>query len=223
MLVLSTIWDDIRANWKTMALHGLIFALIFQVIMMIALIVRFQDIPNYVTFYDWFGSAAHIIQSTPSWRDAVQIIWEEWLIEIGYMNYDYGMGISEWSLNVVPSRLLVLFLLGAIVSLCLALVRRDSCDTGTSTTMRATTGLGALLVAMTNATMSWVVCCATPSWVVGLAMLGLGVSTSLALETMGPVLMTMGFGTLSILVVVLAARKAYPPKLQEPKGAPADA
>ena len=39
MIVLSTIWDDIRANWKTMALHGLIFALIFQVIMMIALIV----------------------------------------------------------------------------------------------------------------------------------------------------------------------------------------
>ena len=111
MTVLSTIWDDIRANWKTTVLHGVIFALVFQVMMMIALIVRFQDLPNYVTFYDWFGSAAHIIQSTPSWRDAIQIIWEEWLIEIGYMNYDYGMGISEWSLNVIPSRLVVLFLL----------------------------------------------------------------------------------------------------------------
>lgn len=221
MLVLSTIWDDIRANWKTMALHGLLFALVFQVFMLIALIVRFQDLPNYVTFYDWFGSAAWIIQSTPSWRDVLPIIWEEWLIEIGYMNYDYGMGISEWSLNVVPSRLLVLFILGAMVSLCLALVRRDSCDSGTSTTMRATTGLGALLVAMTNATMSWVVCCATPSWVVGLAMLGLGVSTSLALETMGPVLTSLGFGTLSILVVVLAWRKTRP--APEPKGAPADA
>ncbi|MBM7067191.1 hypothetical protein [Actibacterium sp. 188UL27-1] len=39
-------------------------------------------------------------------------IWEEWLIEIGRMNYDYGTGISEWSLNVVPARLLVLAILG---------------------------------------------------------------------------------------------------------------
>ncbi len=221
--VASTIWTDIQANWKTMVLHGLIFALLFQFLMLIALIVRFQDLPNYVAFYDWFGSAVHIIQSTPSWRDAVQIIWEEWLIEIGFMNYDYGMGISEWSLNVVPSRLVMLFILGATVSLCLALVRRDGCDVGTSNTMRATTGLGALLVAMTNATMSWVVCCATPSWVVGLAMLGLGVSTSLALETMGPLLTGLGFGTLAFIIVVLAARKAYPTKELDPKGAPADA
>lgn len=221
MMVLSKIWDDIRANWKTMVLHGLIFALVFQVLMMIALIVRFQDLPNYVTFYDWFGSAVHIIQSTPSWRDAFQIIWEEWLIEIGYMNYDYGMGISEWSLNVVPSRLVVLFILGAMVSLCLALVRHDTCDAGTSTTMRATTGLGAFLVAMTNATMSWVVCCATPTWVVGLAMLGLGVSTSLALETMGPALSAAGFGLLALLIVALAWRRSR--RVPEAKGVSAHA
>ena len=221
MRILSTIWMDVRANWKSMALHGLVLAFLFQVIMMIALIVRFQDLPNYVTFYDWIGNVAWIIQSTPSWSDMAPIIWEEWLIEIGYMNYDYGSGISEWSLNVVPSRLFVLFILGAMVSLCLALVRRDSCEAGASTTLRATTGLGALLVAMTNATMSWVVCCATPSWVVGLAMLGLGVSTSLALETMGPVLTYAGFGTLIALVFFLAWRKSRP--APELKGASVNA
>ena len=52
------------------------------------------------------------------------------------------------------------------------------------------------------------VCCATPSWVVGLAMLGLGVSTSLALETMGPILSGLGFGTLTLTIVFLAWRKA---------------
>ena len=217
----STLWTDIRRNWKTMALHGLVFALAFQVFMMIALIVRFQAFPNYVTFYDWIGSVSWIIQSTPSWSDVLPIVWEEWLIEIGRMNYDYGTGISEWSLNVVPSRLLVLFVLGATVSLCLALVKRVSCEAGTSNTLRATTGLGAVLVAMTNATMSWVVCCATPSWVVGLAMLGLGVSTSLALETMGPVLTYAGFGTLFALLLFLAWRKSRP--APEPKGAPANA
>ncbi len=216
MAVLSTLWADIRATWKTMVLHGLIFAVLFQVFMMIALIVRFQAFPNYVTFYNWIGNVAWIIESTPSWSDMVPIIWEEWLIEIGKMNYDYGTGISEWSLNVVPSRLIVLFILGAMVSLCLALLRSDTCTTAPSTTLRATTGLGAVLVAMTNATMSWVVCCATPSWVVGLAMLGLGVSTSLALETMGPILTWSGFGLLFALFFYLAWRKSRPSL--EPKG-----
>ena len=188
--------------------------------MMLALLLRFQALPNYVTFYDWIGNVAWIIQSTPSWRDMLPIIAEEWLIEIGRMNYDYGAGISEWSLNVVPSRLLVLFGLGAMVSLAMSLMRKDTCGPGSRTTLRAAGGLGAVLVAMTNATMSWVVCCATPSWVVGLAMLGLGVSTSLALETMGPLLTYTGFGLLSALIAVLAWRKANP---RVPKGVPSHA
>ena len=206
--MVAVLRDEIRANWKRMLLTGILFALLFQVLMMAALIVRFQAFPNYVTGYDWIGNVVWIIQSTPSWRDSVGIIWEEWLIEIGYMNYDFGTGISEWSLNVIPSRVLVLTVLGALISLCLGLLRRDSCAAGTSTTLRATTGLGTLLVAMTNATMSWVVCCATPSWVVGLAMLGLGVSTSLALETLGPVLSGTGFGLLFALILFLAWRKS---------------
>lgn len=221
MATLSTLWAEIRGNWRQMLLHGLIFAVLFQVVMMAALLLRFQALPNYVTLYDWIGNVAWIIQSTPSWSDILPIVWEEWLIEIGRMNYDYGTGISEWSLNVVPSRLLVLAVLGAMVSLCLALMRRDACSPGQSATLRASTGLGALLVAMTNATMSWVVCCATPSWVVGLAMLGLGVSTSLALESMGPVLTWSGFGILSAMVLFLAWRKSRP--APEMKGVLADA
>ena len=188
MQVLATLAGTIRNEWHRILVFGFGFALVFQVVMMIALIVRFQALPNYVTFYDWFGNAAHIIRSTPSRSDVWPIIWEEWLIEIGFMNYDFGTGISEWSLNVVPSRLVVLTILGAMIALCLSLLRQENCSTRTTTTLRATTGLGATLVAMTAGTMSWVVCCATPSWVVGLAMLGLGVSTSLALETMGPLL-----------------------------------
>ena len=221
MATLTTLWSDLRSNWKMMVLYGVLFALVFQVFMMVALMVRFQAFPNYVTFYDWVGNVSWIIQSTPSWSDWLPIIWEEWLIEIGYMNYDYGMGLSEWSLNVVPSRLIVMFVLGAMVALCLALVRRDTCQAGTSTTLRATTGIGAILVAMTNATMSWVVCCATPTWVVGLAMLGLGVSTSLALETMGPILSGTGFGLLVALILFLAWRKSRPDP--EPTGEPINA
>lgn len=197
--------DTARFNWRTLMLWGLGFAVLSQVLMMIALIVRFQAIPNYVTFYDWIGNAAWIIKSTPSWGDMAPIIAEEWLIEIGFMNYDYGNGISEWSLNVVPSRLVVMFGLGALVGLCLTLSR--SCAVEAKPGLTAATGVGTVLVAMTNATMSWVVCCATPSWVVGLAMLGLGVSTSLALETLGPLLAGSGFAILSALALYLARSK----------------
>lgn len=207
MMVLSTIGQAVRQDWRRMVLTGLMFAVLMQVLMMIALMVRFQALPNYWIGYDWIGNVIHIVKSTPSWRDVLPIVNQEWLIEIGKMNYDYGMGVSEWSLNVVPIRMMVLFVLGALVALCLSLLRADKCDAKTGTTLRATTGIGAVLIAMTNATMSWVVCCAAPSWVVGLAMLGLGVSTSLALETMGPALNLAGFGLLICTVVLLAWRK----------------
>lgn len=214
MKVVTTIGAAFRQDWRRILITGALFALVFQVIMMVALMVRFQAWPNYIIGYDWIGNVAHIIRSTPSWSDIPPIINQEWLIEIGKMNYDYGTGISEWSLNVVPVRMAVLFVLGVLVALCGTLLRRDTCSATAGTTMRATTGLGTVLVAMTNATMSWVVCCAAPSWVVGLAMLGLGVSTSLALESMGPVLNLAGFGLLLGTVVFLAWRKTREPKLK---------
>jgi hypothetical protein len=207
MNVLKTLSNAFRQDWRRILMTGALFALLFQILMLFALMLRFQAFPNYIIGYDWPGNVIHIIRSTPSWSDIPPIINQEWLIEIGKMNYDYGTGISEWSLNVVPVRMVVLFVLGALVALCGTLLRRDTCSVSTATTLRATTGLGTILVAMTNATMSWVVCCAAPSWVVGLAMLGLGVSTSLALETMGPALNMAGFGTLLFTVFFLAWRK----------------
>ena len=207
MAALTTLGQAVLHNWRRMILTGILFALLMQILMMIALMVRFQALPNYVVGYDWIGNVVHIVHSTPSWSDILPIVNQEWLIEIGRMNYDYGTGISEWSLNVVPTRLMVLFVLGALVALCLSLLRADRCDATTQTTLRSTTTIGTILIAMTNATMSWVVCCAAPSWVVGLAMLGLGVSTSLALESMGPALNIVGFGLLISTAAFLVWRK----------------
>ncbi len=193
-----------RDNWKQFLLSGFLFALLFQVIMMTALIVRFQSFPNYVEFYNWPGNIARIIESTPSWTDIFFISVEEWLVEIGQMNYDYGTGLSIWSLNVVPGRVVVLVLMGSLVALCARLLTMRVCSAGTKRSAIAALSGGSVLVAMTNATMSWVVCCATPSWVVGLAMLGLGVSTSLALESMGPLLSFAGFSLLSLCALLLA-------------------
>ena len=212
MSIPSILWSTFRQNQRQILLRALAFVVATQAFMLIALMIRFWSIPNYVTFYDWIGNAAWIIQSTPSWSDIIPIIWEEWLVEIGWMNYEYGTGISVWSLNIIPSRLLVLFGLGMMIALCLCLVRNDSCDAKTAKTLKGATGFGAFLVVLTNATMSWVVCCATPTWVVGLAMLGLGVSASFAIEPLGPLFAGSGFALLTVLALVLAWRKSRGPR-----------
>ncbi|MEM5475732.1 hypothetical protein [Pacificibacter sp. AS14] len=205
---LNILWDTTKNHWRRLVIWGLAFAVLTQVFMLIALIVRFQDLPNYTQFYDWGSNVAWIIQSTPSWSDIPPIIAEEWLIEIGFMNYDYGHGISEWSLNVIPSRMLVLFALGALVGLCLTLSQSRNCSLVEKRGLTAATGAGTILVAMTNATMSWVVCCAAPSWVVGLTMLGLGVSTSLAIQNFGTLISVSGFAVLGSLAFYLALSKS---------------
>lgn len=207
---------EFKANWKQFLIFGISCAFAFQVIMLVALVVRFQALPNYVHIYDWPGSVVHIIKSTPGWSDAAGIISEEWLIEIGQMNYDYGTGLSVWSLNIIPSRLVVLTIMGALVALCFRLLKRDHCGSAGKQSAVAVLGSGSILVFMTNATMSWVVCCATPSWVVGLAMLGLGVSTSLALESMGPLLSITGFSLLLVACVFLAWQKRL--RVESPPG-----
>lgn len=209
---LGTLWGTTRSEWRRLVLWGVAFAVGAQIFMLIALMIRFQDFPNYIDFYDWFGNVAWIIESTPSWKDIPPIVTEEWLIEIGFMNYDYGLGISEWSLNVVPVRMVVLFGLGALVGLCMTLARSDTCSIEQKRGLTAATGLGTVLVAMTNATMSWVVCCAAPSWVVGLAMLGLGVNASLAIEGLGSIFAGAGFAILAGLALYLSWTKSRAPR-----------
>lgn len=195
----------VKRSWPTLILCGLAFALLGQVLQLILLVIRFGELPNYIINYEWVSSVVTIVQSTPSVRDMLPIIFEEWWIEIGFMNYDYGNGISEWSLNVIPSRLIILFVMGAMTTTLLMLRKNKACQRGTGNLTLAGASLGTLLIYGTSAAMSWVVCCATPSWVVGLAMLGLSVSLSLALEDLGPTLFYSGFALLS-LSVFLASR-----------------
>lgn len=116
------------------------------------------------------------------------------------MNYDFGNGISEWSLNINPVKVAVVVVLAALIATVAALIlhRRTQCSGKVLNGAGAAGGLGALLVGMTNVTLAWVVCCATPSWVVGLAILGLGVSTSLWLEQFGWWIEYAGFAALAL-------------------------
>jgi len=193
-----------RRLWLGIALG---FPLVYYALMFAALVIRFQAWPNYAVTYDWFGNVAEIIRSTPALSDMGPIIAQEWLFEVGRMNYDFGNGISEWSLNINPAKVLVVCLLGGLIATLTALMatRPARCTASRLNGAGAAGGLGAALVAMTNVTLAWVVCCATPSWVVGLAILGLGVSSSLWLEQFGWWIEYAGFALLLASLYVLSS------------------
>lgn len=195
--------QEIKRNPLNTVLAVLLIPAGYYAILMVSLILSFNNFPNYVTFYDWIGNSVEILRSTPSVTDAATIISEEWLIEIGYMNYDYGFGISEWSLNIMPFKVLLVMFLAALLLINFRLFRfckkNASCATSKSSlkTSIATTGLGSVLVGAASMTMFWVVCCASPTWVVGLAMLGLvSVSAALALDPLETYVLMLGYAFL---------------------------
>lgn len=204
---LATIRDAIRVNWRGWLLITVSFVIVYYCALLLSMVYRFGHWPNYVTGYNWFGNVATIIVSTPSLSDMVPIIMEEWLLEVGYMNMSFGHGISEWSLNLIPSKMLAILLLGMMISTVWALqTERSRVCQGVDRSALAATGVGSAFVALTGATMSWVVCCATPSWIVGLAMLGMGVATANWLEPLGTWIALAGFSALAFAIYSLSQK-----------------
>lgn len=199
--------QTVRDNAPTWWLMTLGFGCLYYLGLLLSLIIRFQNFPNYLSLFDWFDNVGVILASTPSWRDALAIIREEWLLEVGFMNYDFGTGISEWSLVLLPFNMFGVFALGASLATIHLLLRKRNrvCSSRAGQSARAVGGLGAGFVALASISMYWVVCCSTPTWVVGLAMMGLvGVSTALWLEPLGLWIGVAGF-SLMLLAVYLAA------------------
>ncbi len=212
MHLIGVTLDAIKTRLRGWIAITLGFTVIYYVALLASMIYRFDNWPNYVTPYNWFANVARIIQSTPSVTDMLPIIRDEWLLEVGYMNMSYGHGISEWSLNLIPVKMLLIMFLGMLIATvwALALEQRRVCANPNIASSVAVTGAGAGLVALTGATMSWVVCCATPSWIVGLAMMGLGVATANALEPHGTWVGAIGFTILAATIIAQARRIAEP-------------
>lgn len=176
--------------------------------LMASLVAEFGEWPNYAVIHDWPGNVAQIFASTPSLADAVAIAREEWLLEIGYLNTAFGHGISEWSLTLIPDRMLIILALGMMLATFWALGRLPGqiCSAGARAGNWAAAGIGSGLIGLTGATLSWVVCCAYPSWIVGLTMLGLSVAAASWLEPLGLWLNLAGFLLLSAALLVAARR-----------------
>lgn len=184
------------------------FSLLYYLILMMALVIRFENLPNYLNVYEWAFNMKRIWLSTPSWFDTLNIMKDEWLFEIGFMNYDYGTGISQWSLFIAPAKVLGVIFLGVLLSANYLLLRTHNrvCSKGALRGAGLATGLGGTFVSLASITMSWVVCCSTPTWVVGLAMMGLGVSTSLWLEPVGIWVNIIGYMLLLASIYVATSR-----------------
>jgi hypothetical protein len=165
-------------------------------------------LPNYIRFYDWPADVLRIIRSTPALADMPAIINDEWLIEAGALNYNYGHGIAEWSLAIIPSHVLVALLLSALVATSILLLRRsrDICPLAERGAGATATGVGALFIGTANITMTWVACCATPTWVVGLSLVGIETSSAFALLPYGGALLGGGFAVLAATTWWLAWR-----------------
>jgi hypothetical protein len=177
---------------------ALLFPLVFYLVLMGLLVVRFGHLPNYVTPYDWFGNVWRIIVSTGSLSDIVKIAMDEWLLEIGFMNYAYGKGVSEWSLLIIPHKLALVMAIGALVGVNFALIADQAPATTTlrqqarSIRCGLMTSVGALLASVTAITLYWVICHSGPTWVVSLTILGIDLSTAWAIEPLGAALSVAG-------------------------------
>jgi hypothetical protein len=215
MSALSVILATIAARKGLWLLVTAGFVVLYYAVLVLSVVIQFGELPNYMTLHDYVHNVLVIVRSTPSIRDMVPIIFDEWLLEIGYMNRDYGHGIAEWSIQIIPPKLLVVLAVGALVATNAVLLRGpSSCTFGMRYSGLAATGIGATLVGFTSITMMWVVCCAAPSWAVALAILGVGVSTAFGLQPFGTSITLAGFVLLLGATYLLARTKSKASRLK---------
>jgi hypothetical protein len=213
MSVVASIRSEVLASRRSWAVMVIGFFLGFQVLQLAILVLRFEALPNYVTFHDWPANVAGIVRSTPSMSDMVPIILDEWLVEIGSMNYAFGRGIAEWSFVLMPAKLVVVLLIASLLATDFVLLRaaRNACSLSAQVGTAAATTTGALIAGATLTTITWVVCCAAPTWVVGLAVMGVGVTTALALQPIGGWLTLLGIAALVGMAIMLGRQLSERP------------
>jgi hypothetical protein len=221
MTAWAVIRETIRERRRTWFALTLGVTLLYHLGLIASASISTGHVPNYIRLYDWPADVLRIIQSTPSVFDMPSIINDEWLIELGAMNYHYGHGIAEWSFAIIPSHVLVALLFSAVVATNILLLRpsRETCPFVERGAGATATGIGAVFVGTANITMTWVACCSTPSWVVGLSLLGVESSSAFVLLPYGNTLAGTGFAVLALSTCWLAwrctprsPRTAIPPR-----------
>jgi len=191
---LKLILNAIKDHLRLFMLVSLGFFVLYYSGLLLLTMIRFGEIPNYVEFYDIFKIYSLIYEGTPSFIDAIPIFIDEAWFETGYKNPNY-YGVATWSFMLIPPKMLLVLLMGILLGVFLVLVkysRAGQCELKADKKLFAAAGMGSVFISLTSATLTWVVCCATPSWVVALAMLGMSASLALWLEPLGNILSISG-------------------------------
>ena len=193
---ISLMSKAIRQHFAVLMLTSLGFVVIYYAGLLLLTMLRFGEIPNYVEFYNVFKVYGLIFKGTPSLMDAIPILIDEAWFETGYKNPAY-YGVATWSFMLIPPKMILVFVMGALLGVFTVLVlygRKGACKVQTDKRLFAAAGMSSVFISLTSATLTWVVCCATPSWVVALAMLGMSSSLALWLEPLGNVLTLSAIG-----------------------------
>src|SRR5438132_14106195 len=99
---------------------------------------------------------------TPSIADMVSIMLDEWLIEIGSMNFAYGHGIAEWSFVLVPAKAALVLVIALLLATNVVLLRavRNACPLSAPLGASLPAAGGPPVAGATTTTIPWVVRCA---------------------------------------------------------------
>src|SRR5690606_27858724 len=148
----KVIAQTVRAHWSLLVLTSAGLVVVYYGAQIAVLYFRLGHLPNYITAYDYPANVARIIRSTPAVSDMIPIILNEWIFEIGYMDYDYGHGIAEWTMGIPPSKLLMIAIASVLISVNALLWRtaRHSCFHLERRSLVGMTGLGAVTVGLVS-------------------------------------------------------------------------
>jgi hypothetical protein len=105
----------------------------------------------------------------------------------------------------MPAKAVVVLAIAALLATNLVLLRAwRACTWSGTLGTAAVVATGAMSAGAAATTITWVVCCAAPSWVVGLAVMGMSVTTALALQPIGGLLSWLGLALLAGMAFWLA-------------------
>lgn len=188
-----------KQYWKVLLSTSIGFVVLYYSGLLLLTMLRFGEVPNYVEFHPVFHVYGLILEGTPSLLDAIPIFMGEPWFETGYKNPAY-YGVATWSFMLIPPKMLLVLLMGILLGIFVATIlhgKDRGCQLKTDKRFYAAAGVSSTFISLTSATLTWVVCCATPTWSVALAMLGMSASLALWLEPLGNVL------TVTALVVMI--------------------
>jgi hypothetical protein len=160
-----------------------------------------------MTCYGFLGAYAQIWQGTPSMIDALHIMAEEPIFETGYLVPSFG--VAEWSLTVTLPNLVQVLLVAILIVVFAAVwleARHTACRTCKGGAAVAGAGVG--ILGLCSACLTWVVCCATPSWIVALSLLGMSLSVAQAVQPLDRLLVIIGMALLVLAIAAQARRIA---------------